>query len=76
MDSDLPSRGDIVVFAKPFADEDPKQEYVLLDDPAELNPIDQNEITRVDIQALNTGLTFPGVQTVDVKALKVIKKLL
>ena len=69
LEQDLPSRGDIVKFRRPLPDEDPNQEYILLDSP-------EGGVTRVSIQALNTGMSFPGIERVDVNDLRVCKKML
>jgi hypothetical protein len=53
-------RGDIFLWANPYPDEDPMQQYLLLDDPA-------NTGGRLDITPLNTGMTYPPINRVDGK---------
>ena len=59
--------GQIVKFHSPLADENPDQQYVVL----EIN--EDGERSRVDIKALNTGLSFPLVNTVLLSDLEVIE---
>lgn len=64
----IPTRqGQIVKFHTPLADEDPDQLYVVLEIK------EDGERSRVDIKALNTGLSFPPVNTVLLSDLEVIK---
>jgi len=58
--------GQIVKFHTPLPDENPDQLYVVLE-------IIKNERPRVDIQALNTGLIFPPVNTVNLEDLTVVE---
>lgn len=59
--------GQIVKFHTPLADENPNQQYVVLE-------IKENgEKSRADIRALNTGLSFPPVNTVLLSDLEVIE---
>jgi hypothetical protein len=57
-------RGDIFLWANPFPDEDPMQQYLLLDDP----PAHDG---RLEITPLDTGLAFPPINRVDRKDLAV-----
>ena len=59
--------GQIVKFHSPLADENPDQQYVVL----EIN--EDGERSRVDIKALNTGLSFPPINTVLLSDLEVIE---
>lgn len=59
--------GQITRFHTPFSDEDSHQLYVVL----EIMEDDQN--SRADIQALNTGLTFPPVTKVAIADLEVVE---
>lgn len=64
----IPTRqGQIVKFHTPLANEDPDQLYVVLEIK------EDGERSRVDIKALNTGLSFPPVNTVLLSDLEVIK---
>ena len=57
--------GQIVKFHTPLKDESPDQQYVVLE-------IKENgERSRVEIQALNTGLSFPPINTVLLSDLEV-----
>jgi len=60
-------QGQIVKFHTPLADENPDQLYVVLE------VIENDERPRADIQALNTGLTFPPINTVRLGDLEVIE---
>lgn len=57
--------GQIVKFHTPFEDEDPNQLYVVLEIKGD------DDSTRVDIKALNTGLAFPPISTVILDELEV-----
>lgn len=59
--------GQIVKFHSPLADENPNQQYVVLEIK------EDGERSRVDIKALNTGLSFPPVNTVLLSDLEVIE---
>ena len=59
--------GQIVKFHSPLADENPDQQYVVLEIK------EDGERSRVDIKALNTGLSFPPVNTVLLSDLEVIQ---
>lgn len=59
--------GQIVKFHSPIADENPDQQYVVLEIK------EDGERSRVDIKALNTGLSFPQVNTVLLSDLEVIE---
>lgn len=59
--------GQVAKFHTPLPDEDPNQIYVVLE-------IIQDDIRpRADIQALNTGLPFPPINTVSLKDLEVVE---
>ena len=60
-------KGQIAKFHTPLADEDPNQLYVVLE------VIEDNERPRADIQALNTGLSFPPINTVKLNELEVVE---
>ena len=60
-------QGQIVKFHTPLADENPDQLYVVLE------VIEDNERPRADIQALNTGLPFPPINTVRLGDLEVVE---
>jgi transcription antitermination factor NusG len=60
-------QGQIVKFHKPLADENPNQLYVVLE------VIEDDERPRADIQALNTGLAFPPINTVRLDDLEVVE---
>lgn len=59
--------GQIVKFHTPLADENPDQQYVVLQIK------EDGEKFRADIKALNTGLSFPPVNTVLLSDLEVIE---
>lgn len=59
--------GQIVKFHTPLADENPNQLYVVLE------VIEKDERPRADIQALNTGLSFPPINTVRLDDLVVVE---
>lgn len=59
--------GKIVKFHSPLANENPDQLYVVLE------VIEDNERSRAKIQALNTGLPFPPVNTVKLADLETVK---
>lgn len=59
--------GQIVKFHSPLADENPDQQYVILEIK------EDGERSRADIRALNTGLSFPPVNTVLLSDLEVIE---
>lgn len=59
--------GQIVKFHSPLKDENPDQQYVVL----EIN--EDGERSRVDIKALNTGLSFLPINTVLLSDLEVIE---
>ena len=61
------TEGQIVKFHSPLADENPDQQYVVLEIK------EDGERSRVDIKALNTGLSFPPVNTVLLSDLEVIE---
>lgn len=58
--------GQIVKFHTPLPDEDPNQLYVVLE------VIADDDRPRVDIQALNTGLSFPPINSVRLSDLEVV----
>ena len=58
--------GQIVKFHTPLPDEDPDQLYVVLE------VIADDDRPRVDIQALNTGLSFPPINSVRLSDLEVV----
>lgn len=60
-------KGQIAKFHTPLVDEDPNQLYVVLE------VIEDNERPRADIQALNTGLSFPPINTVKLDDLEVVE---
>ena len=60
-------QGQIVKFHTPLADENPNQLYVVLE------VIEDNERPRADIQALNTGLSFPPINKVRLGDLEVVE---
>lgn len=60
-------QGQIVKFHTPLADENPDQLYVVLE------VIADDERPRADIQALNTGLSFPPINTVRLGDLEVVE---
>ena len=59
--------GQIVKFHSPLADENPDQQYVILEIK------EDGERSRADIRALNTGLSLPPVNTVLLSDLEVIE---
>jgi transcription antitermination factor NusG len=60
-------QGQIVKFHTPLADENPNQLYVVLE------VIEDDERPRADIQALNTGLSFPPINTVRLGDLEIVE---
>jgi hypothetical protein len=60
-------QGQIVKFHTPLADEKPNQLYVVLE------VIDDDGRPRADIQALNTGLSSPPINTVRLGDLEVVE---
>lgn len=60
-------QGQIVKFHTPLVDENPNQLYVVLE------VIEDSERPRADIQALNTGLSFPPINTVRLNELEVVE---
>nr|WP_315231042.1 hypothetical protein [uncultured Flavobacterium sp.] len=60
-------QGQIVKFNTPLPEENPNQLYVVLE------VITDDERPRADIQALNTGLSFPPINTVRLGDLEVIE---
>ena len=61
------NKGHIVKFHTPLPEENPNQLYVVLD------LITDNERPRADIQALNTGLSFPPINTVRLGDLEIVQ---
>jgi hypothetical protein len=62
-----PKTGQVAKFHTPLPDENPNQIYVVLE-------IIENDIRpRADIQALDTGLPFPPINTVLLKDLEVVE---
>ena len=59
--------GQIAKFHTPLPDEDPDQLYVVLE------IFDHAENPKADIQALNTGMAFPSVNTVMLSDLQVVE---
>jgi hypothetical protein len=59
--------GQVAKFHTPLPDENPNQIYVVLE------IIEDDIRPRADIQALNTGLPFPPVNTVSLKDLEVVE---
>lgn len=59
--------GQIVKFHTPLEDENPNQLYVILD------VIEDEERSRAEIQALNTGLSIPPVNKVRLDDLEVVE---
>lgn len=59
--------GQVAKFHTPLSDENPNQLYVVLEIK------DDDERPRVDIKALNTGLTFPPINTVNLNDLEVVE---
>ena len=60
-------QGQIVKFHSPLTEENPNQLYVVLE------VIADDERPRADIQALNTGLSFPPINTVRLGDLEVVE---
>ena len=60
-------QGQIVKFHTPLVDENPNQLYVVLE------VIEDSERPRADIQALNTALSFPPINTVRLNDLEVVE---
>jgi hypothetical protein len=60
-------KGQIAKFHTPLPDENPNQLYVVLE------VIQDDERPRADIQALNTGLSFPPINTVRLTDLEVVE---
>ncbi|WP_372745926.1 hypothetical protein [Lutibacter sp.] len=60
-------KGQIAKFHTPLEDENPNQLYVILE------VIDEGDRPRADIQALNTGLAFPPINTVRLSDLEVVE---
>jgi transcription antitermination factor NusG len=60
-------KGQIVKFHTPLPEENPNQLYVVLE------VIADDERPRADIQALNTGLSFPPINTVRLGDLEVVE---
>ena len=61
------SKGNIVKFHTPLPDENPNQLYVVLE------VIEDDERPRADIQALNTGLSFPPISKVRLGDLEIVE---
>lgn len=61
------NKGQIVKFHTPLPEENPNQLYVVLE------VITDDERSRADIQALNTGLSFPPINTVRLGDLEVVQ---
>ena len=61
------SKGKIVKFHTPLPDENPNQLYVVLE------VIADDERPRADIQALNTGLSFPPISKVKLRDLEIVE---
>ena len=61
------SKGNIVKFHTPLPDENPNQLYVVLE------VIEDDERPRADIQALNTGLSFPPISKVRLGDLVIVE---
>ena len=60
-------KGQIAKFHTPLEGENPNQLYVILE------VMDEGDRPRADIQALNTGLTFPPINTVRLSDLEVVE---
>jgi hypothetical protein len=58
--------GQVAKFHTPNSDEDPNQLYVVLEIKGD------DDSARVDIKALNTGLSFPPINTVRLDDLEVV----
>ena len=59
--------GQVAKFHAPLPDENPNQLYVVLE------IIEDDERPRADIKALNTGLSFPPINTVSLNDLEVVE---
>ena len=59
--------GQVAKFHTPLPDENPDQLYVVLE------IIEDDERPRADIKALNTGLSFPPINTVKIDDLEVVE---
>jgi hypothetical protein len=59
--------GQVAKFHTPLPDENPNQLYVVLE------IIEDDERPRADIKALNTGLSFPPINTVSLNDLEVVE---
>jgi hypothetical protein len=59
--------GQVAKFHTPLPDENPNQLYVVLEIKEDV------ERPRADIKALNTGLTFPSINTVKLSDLEVVE---
>jgi hypothetical protein len=59
--------GQVVKFHTPLPEENPDQLYVVLE------IIEDDERPRADIKALNTGLSFPPINTVKLDDLEVVE---
>jgi len=59
--------GQVAKFHTPLPDENPNQLYVVLE------IIEDDERPRADIKALNTGLSFPPINTVSLYDLEVVE---
>jgi len=59
--------GQVAKFHTPNEDEDPNQLYVVLEIKGD------DDSARVDIKALNAGLSFPPISTVRLTVLEVVK---
>jgi hypothetical protein len=59
--------GQVAKFHTPLPDENPNQLYVVLE------IIEDDERPRADIRALNTGLSFPPINTVKLDDLEVVE---
>lgn len=60
-------KGQIAKFHTPLEDENPKQIYIVLE------VIEDTDIPRAHIKALNTGLSFPPINTVQLDDLEVVE---
>jgi hypothetical protein len=61
--------GQLAKFRTPLPDENPNQLYVVLE------IIEDDERPRANIEALNTGLSFPPINTVNLDDLEVVGAL-
>ena len=61
------NKGNVVKFHTPLPDENPNQLYVVLE------VIEDDERPRADIQALNTGLSFPPISKVRLRDLEIVE---